>query len=205
MVERYATGRHTLREALRLLEFQGVISLKAGSGGGPVISSPNASNMASIFMLLLGLNRAPYRVVVELRTAIEPMVCRLAATRIEPVALETLGSTITEMRKNPNDLDGFVEGSRQFHDVIAWSSGNILLACISDAVLHLLDNTAIGIDYPISQRSAIIDAHERIWEGLVRGDEDASEQNMDEHIRSYMSYAKSKFADVFEQPLHWDE
>lgn len=36
MLEPYKTGRGTLREALRLLEFQGVICLKPGPRGGPV-------------------------------------------------------------------------------------------------------------------------------------------------------------------------
>ena len=37
MLEHYGVGRGTLREALRFLELQGVLTLKPGPGGGPVI------------------------------------------------------------------------------------------------------------------------------------------------------------------------
>ena len=46
MLKMYDTGRGTLREALRLLEFQGVIALKPGPGGGPVLLDPDASHLA---------------------------------------------------------------------------------------------------------------------------------------------------------------
>ena len=53
MLEKYQTGRGTLREALRLLEFQGVISLKPGPRGGPVLKSPDASHLGSTVVLLI--------------------------------------------------------------------------------------------------------------------------------------------------------
>src|ERR1700733_6247644 len=58
MLERYEIGRGTLREALRLLEFEGVITLKPGPKGGPILLNPAASHLASTLQLLMQLNRA---------------------------------------------------------------------------------------------------------------------------------------------------
>ena len=66
MLEKYQTGRGTLREALRLLEFQGVIALKPGPRGGPVLQNPDASHLASTVVLLMQINEAPFRTIVEL-------------------------------------------------------------------------------------------------------------------------------------------
>src|SRR5260370_26065895 len=97
MLEKYATGRGTLREALRLLEFQGVISLKPGPGGGPVLQTPSASHLASTLMLLMQLNHAPYQVIVEVRNALDPVISELASTQISDASLAELATTVEQM------------------------------------------------------------------------------------------------------------
>src|SRR6476620_12570986 len=58
MLEKYRVGRGTLRESLRFLELQGVITLKPGPGGGPVVQKPDASNLATTLLLLLQFENA---------------------------------------------------------------------------------------------------------------------------------------------------
>jgi GntR family transcriptional regulator, transcriptional repressor for pyruvate dehydrogenase complex len=94
MLERYEIGRGTLREALRLLEFQGVITLKPGPKGGPVLRSPDPSHLASSLLLLMQLKGAPFRAIVEGRTA-----------RILPEELAELSTSVEDIRANLNDTD----------------------------------------------------------------------------------------------------
>jgi DNA-binding transcriptional regulator YhcF (GntR family) len=101
MLQTYGTGRGTLREALRLLEFQGVIALKPGPGGGPILMNPEPAHLASTLQLLMQLNKASYRVIVEARTALEPMISQLAAERISAESLAELAGTIGRMRAGP--------------------------------------------------------------------------------------------------------
>lgn len=204
MLEKYQTGRGTLREALRLLEFQGVIALKPGPRGGPVLQDPDASHLASTLVLLLQLKEAPFRSIVEVRTALEPMISRLAAERMADDALGDLGDTIDQMRDDLDDQDSFLEANKRFHDIIAWSSGNPLFGYIVDSLLGIMDGTVIGIDYPAPRRVAILKAHDEIFQALKSRDPEASEARMRKHIDEYVKYAERKFPEVLDQVIRWD-
>jgi GntR family transcriptional regulator, transcriptional repressor for pyruvate dehydrogenase complex len=204
MLEKYETGRGTLREALRLLEFQGVIALKPGPRGGPVLLDPDASHLANTVVLLMQLKEAPFRTIVEVRSALEPMISSLAAERISDEALDDLGGTIEQMRENLGDQHVFLDANKRFHDIIAWSSGNALFGYIVESLLGIMDGTIIGIDYPSPRRTAILKAHESIYEALRARDEKESEARMRKHIDEYVRYAQRKFPEVLDQVIQWD-
>lgn len=205
MLEKYQTGRGTLREALRLLEFQGVIALKPGPRGGPVFLSPDASHLASTVVLLMQLKSAPFRTIVEVRSAMEPMISSLAAQRMSADDLLELDGTIQQMRDEMNDERSFLEANKRFHDIIAWSSGNTLFGYIVDSLLGIMDGATIGIEYPQHRRTAILKAHEEIFEALKAGDPKLSEERMREHIEAYERYAERKFPQVLKQTIPWEQ
>jgi DNA-binding FadR family transcriptional regulator len=204
MLEAYDTGRGTLREALRLLEFQGVIALKPGPGGGPILMNPAPSHLASTLQLLMQLNQAPYRVIVEVRTALEPMTSQLAAERITGESLAELAATVGQMRDGPGDRDAFLDANRRFHTVIAWSSGNVLFAYIVESLLGILEGTVIGVDNPANRRAAILAAHEEVYAAIAGGDAGAAAERMRDHIEEYSRYARRRFPEILDQTITWD-
>ncbi|MET8051118.1 FCD domain-containing protein [Streptosporangium sp. NPDC005286] len=204
MLEDYQVGRGTLRESLRFLELQGVISLKPGPGGGPTLEKPDASNLATALVLLLQFENAPFRSVVEARVGLEPMMTRLAAERMTGEQLQRLAESVDGMRENLNDREIFLDTNKAFHDIIAWSSGNALFGFLIDALLGIIDGTALGVNYPLHRRSAVLKAHTRIFEALSAHDGDSSMAAMEAHIQEYLRYVEKKYPEAMAQPVTWD-
>ena len=205
MVEKYGAGRGTVREALRLLEVQGVISLKPGPHGGPVLRTPDGSHLASTVVLLMQLQGAPFRTIVEVRSALEPMISSLAAERISAECLDELRDTIERMHRQMDDQHSFLDANKRFHDVIARSSGNPLFGYMIESLLGIMDGTTLGVDYPVHHRGAILVAHEEIFEALKSGDAAASAERMRRHIEAYERYAERKFPHVMDATIPWDQ
>lgn len=204
MLEEYAVGRGTLRESLRFLELQGVLSIKAGPGGGPVVEQPDASNLATTLVLLLQFSHGTFRTIAEARDLLEPMMAGMAAERIDDASLAELRDTVAVMEEGIESRTAFLEANKRFHDVIAWASGNELFGLIVDAILGIMDGTALGIDYPKHRRTAIIKAHRAILEAIEARDRPAAEAAMRAHIGEYLNYARRKFPEVLRQPVTWD-
>lgn len=204
MLETYQVGRGTLREALRYLELQGILTLKPGPGGGPIIESPDASHLANSLLLLLQFTDAPFSMIVEAREDLEPIMARHAAARMTADSLSELESSVEQMRSNLTDRDVFLATNKSFHEVIAWASGNSMYGFLIDALVGIVDGTQMGVDYPTDRRKAIVVAHEKILKALQAHDGDGSQHAMAEHMREFVKYMQRRYSTVLDQTVTWD-
>lgn len=203
MLEMYDAGRGTLREALRLLEAQGVLAIKPGPGGGPVLLSPDSSHLADTIVLLMEMKAAPFRSIAEVRTTLEPLLSALAAEQISPERLAELKGTLVQMSENLDDEYKFLDANKQFHDIIAWSSGNALFGYLVESLLEIMDGTIIGVDYPPVRRTNILKAHQEIYDAIESHDASASQARMKEHIDAYVTYISRKFPQAMDRVIPW--
>ncbi len=79
MARQYGVSRASLREALRLLEVQGLIHLKPGPGGGPAVGTVEPANLARTASLYFHLGAATYGQLMQAQVLIEPLCAQLAA------------------------------------------------------------------------------------------------------------------------------
>jgi DNA-binding FadR family transcriptional regulator len=205
MLEKYEIGRGTLREALRLLEFEGVITLKPGPKGGPILTTPDASHLASSLVLLMEVNKSPFRHVFEFRIGLEPMMCRLAASRIDDVSLKELRETITKMEENIDNQELHIESNRKFHDIIAWSSGNTLFGYVTESLLGIVDGTAVGVESSLIRRKTTLKGHKRILKAIENHDPDLAEIHMRAHLEDYVEFAERRSPESFNAVIPWEQ
>jgi GntR family transcriptional regulator, transcriptional repressor for pyruvate dehydrogenase complex len=205
MMETYEAGRGTLRESLRFLELQGVLSFKPGPGGGPVIEKPTAENLATTLTLLLQFDGARYRVIAEAREAFEPVMAQQAASRITPEHLQELEASVTDMAEGIDDVETYLDANRRFHNVIAWASGNALFGHLVEVMVGAMDISGAvhGIQYPIKRRQAVLRAHQEIFEAIRNAEPEQAEKSMRTHIDEYLLYASRKYPDALDKPIRW--
>ena len=122
MLEEYEVARGTHREALRFLEIQGVITIRTGPGGGPVVNAPASRHLASIIAMMLQLDAAPFRAVLEARATLEPWMARRAAERRSDEQLESLHESVRRIEAHTGDDDGFLDENAVFHAEIGRAS-----------------------------------------------------------------------------------
>lgn len=204
MLEHYGVARGTLREALRFLEIQGVITIKTGPGGGPVVAEPSSRPLASTTALLLQLTGTPFQTVLEARMVLEPVLAAKAAVRIGDDDLERLHESVRRMREHLDDVDYFLEENERFHSIIAQAADNELFALMIGSLNWITDATPLGVEYTPEARETVAKEHSRIYQAIAARDADRASAAMGVHISDFAAYVQRYYPRIVDEPLRWD-
>ena len=79
LVKQTQMSRATVREALRILEVQNLVRVKAGRAGGAFVQRPTTKSMANSVSMLIRGRRIKLADLMETREALEPFCAELAA------------------------------------------------------------------------------------------------------------------------------
>jgi DNA-binding FadR family transcriptional regulator len=205
MAESMGVGRTTVREALRLLETRGVLTIRSGPGGGPVVRRPRPRELAEALTLILQFEGATFEQVMEAREWLEPTIARKAVSLISRDGIEQLERANAGILDALSDVEAFAAANRVFHATIARHCGNIVLQIFSETLLVIGDGRPIGITYSSRQIAAIVDSHRAIVDTFIAGDEDAAAASMSEHLGEARRYWKHNFEKLISQPVRWTQ
>jgi GntR family transcriptional repressor for pyruvate dehydrogenase complex len=205
MLQRYGVARGTLREALRFLEIQGVLTIKPGPAGGPTVNMPDPRSLASAIALLLQLSDAPFSAIVEARQVFEPALAAFTARRAGADELERVRESVEAMERALGDHQAFLVENQVFHDLIAGASGNALFSLLLRSLAWITDATVLGVEYDAKRRQGILDAHRAIYEALAERDEVKAEAAMKRHMDEFARYLKRHYPRVLDRTVRWDD
>lgn len=182
-------SRTTVREALRILEVQNLIHIKAGRAGGAFVQRPGEESVASSLELLIRGRQIRLTSVHETREAIEPMCARLAAqhrTAGDLARLEAANAAIAESA----GLDAFLQANVDWHVAVATAGHNEILTGImmamSRAIYTVTNNEGFVND---EVRAITVRAHRSVTRAIRERDVDAAVRRMSRHVHAYAAAA----------------
>jgi GntR family transcriptional repressor for pyruvate dehydrogenase complex len=181
--EQLGVGKNTLREALRLLEAWGVIEIKQGRGGGPIVRTPRPEDLREALTVQLLFSAATLDDIIEARCCVEPPSAMLAAERMTEADVQQLRRSVQRMRDMAGNHAAFLEENRFFHTHIAEATGNVVMQAFADTLESVLDGTSRGINYKPARRLAVAAAHERIADAIAGRDPTLAGKEMEAHLR----------------------
>jgi len=200
MVEDLGVARATVREALRFLELQGALRIKAGPGGGPVVSVPGADHLASVLSLHLQFADASFRSVVAARCSIYPVLAAEAAENASREDILMFQQSIARMGAGVQDQELFTHEARRFMSLVATASRNRVLALLVDA-LHRMSE-GIGA-WEERQRRSALRSYEKVVGAIERGEPDEARSIMAESMAAAVRHWERTAPDQLKQPVAW--
>ena len=182
-------SRTTVREALRILEVQGLIRIKAGRAGGAFVQKPGEESIASSLDLLIRGRQLRLASVHETREAIEPSCARLAALHRTAGDLQRLEAA-NEAIAAGDDLADFLRANVDWHIAVATAGHNEILTgimmALSRAIYTATNNEGFVND---EVRAITVRAHRSVTRAIRERHADAAVRRMTRHVHSYAAAA----------------
>lgn len=200
LLQKYRVSRPTLRESLRILESQGVLSLRPGPGGGIIVNKPSIDFLAHALSVYLRLNDVPFIAVVHAREAIEPALAREAALKGTDEDFKEMAASIARMEAIKKDQTAFIEENRVFHSVIARAAANPVLAAFWSTISILASGESHGVRYSARNQAHVVAAHGRILEACEKRDGETAAKVMAEHVQELEALLRARYRELLDEP-----
>ncbi len=139
LIAEFEVSRPTIREAVRILESEGLVTVARGARGGARISSPNYEMIERAAGITLQAQRVTIGDLYEMRTLIEPPAARLVAERNSEAAVPVLRRFIEDEMSKIKDPFAVTKLIAEFHRLLIEMSGNQTLNAFSQALRGLVE------------------------------------------------------------------
>jgi DNA-binding FadR family transcriptional regulator len=182
LIERMGVSRGVLREAVRIVEHNGIARMRRGPGGGLVVCAPQIDAVAtsiSLFLRYEGVTRAQ---LFALRVTIELACVAQAAQRIDAQAAERLRACVAaERRRGYGDTLASAR-PHALHVLIAELTGNPAMRLFARVLADLTSDEREHVTVERRHADVFGAAHHGIAEALADGDGALARQRMQRHL-----------------------
>jgi DNA-binding FadR family transcriptional regulator len=139
LLEEFGVSLPPIREALRILETEGLVTVLRGNTGGAVVRAPQASKVAYMLGLVLQAERVGVDDVAVALRSLEPVCAALAARRADRHATvaAVLAARVETSRAVLDDADEYVHQARVFHEELVAGCGNATMILLVGALESL--------------------------------------------------------------------
>ena len=192
LIDAYGVSRPTLREALRILETEGLLEVKRGAKGGAKVIGPSLTLASHAVGMLLQAQHTSLADVQVARQIIEPPAARMVAERRSVTDIDALARAIGAERAAVGTSD-FPFTAMRFHELLIRLSGNNTLS----AFLMVLHDIHEGVAQMLSAgrhdpaiESKALRFHERLLTRIEASDGPGAERLWRDYWAWFLPYTR---------------
>ena len=203
MLVQYRVSRSSLREALRLLEVQGLIAIRPGPGSGTVVGRVLPGNLARTLTLYLHMAGSTYNQLLDAWIATEPVLAKLAALNPDRDHVrEMMTPFLSGEHSHDHGKWSPVEGV-DFHERVARLANNPVLALVLNSISFISTEQVLTNPERGELEDQIVHDHSDLAEAIIAGKADKAERLMAEHIHHIVEDFKAYWPRRVGEKIQW--
>ena len=206
MLEHYGVSRESLREGLRLLEVQGLISIRRGPGGGPSVGRVDPAHLGRIATLYYHLAGATYAELFDAWVRTEPILAEEAARNPDRGSVHRAMAPYRDRlapEADGDDVEEFVQRHTHFHAVLASLTGNRVLELMLQTIGCIVTHHVVVSADPRDMSGTIAEDHASIARAVAAGHPQQARTLMERHIRTMSDFYSRELGEQQREYIEW--
>lgn len=179
--ERFGVGRGHIRDAIKKLEFYGI--LKTEPQIGTIVASLGVKALEGLISNILATETRDFESLMEIRALLEVHAARLAAQRANDREIEEIFIAYEDFRKQVEQGNFGLEEDHLFHLKIAEESKNTVLRSLIGLITpDIITMSRKHQDMRAERFQTTLQEHEQILEGIRSRDPELASRAMSKHM-----------------------
>jgi GntR family transcriptional repressor for pyruvate dehydrogenase complex len=184
LTEDFQVSRGVIREAIRILEITGFVTLRLGPAGGAFVTDLSFDHVGNAFLDLFLANKVSIPELANVRLYIEPEVARLASLNATEEDKKRLLGAQEEEFLSVTTTTARITQFQKVHHVIAESCQNHFYEAISKSMLRLTYEVVEAVD-PDHEALHMPGEHNKIIEAVIGANAAAAKAEMTTHMEKF--------------------
>ncbi len=159
-------SRSVVREALRILDVMGYVTIKKGPQGGIFVSSQYHKPVSDSLMHLATNGQVTVEHLFDVRLQIEPFIVEEATRHASKTDIERLALLFEDAQSHLDDPAYVKQKNIEFHLLLAEVSGNPVLSIMMKSIIEILNEIAFSFLEPSFEKEILLGIHTKILEAV---------------------------------------
>jgi GntR family transcriptional repressor for pyruvate dehydrogenase complex len=179
-------SRGSVREALKILETEGLIEIRAGRSGGARVTTPNRDSLVRTVEVFIRTNVLSIQELLDCRIAVEPKLTALAARYSSAAQVATLRDIHEQFVASVQNPRQYRVANFKWHLAVARMSRNEILTAVMESITQpVLEATGFERITTPEHRQIAIKDHAAIIDAIEQQDEESAGRLMEAHLAPY--------------------
>jgi GntR family transcriptional regulator, transcriptional repressor for pyruvate dehydrogenase complex len=183
LTKKLEVSRSSIREAVRILEATGLVTVKHGKG---IFISNSMKQEMEAFSNWLKNNETALIEHFEVRLIIDPKAAAASARNADQFEIEKMEEVCNDfyLKTRENNIAGLIKCDEEFHRLLAKSTKNKTLYFVMKTMTNSLSEGWISSLHVPGRTEKTVGEHKDILDAIKQGDPDRAEQAMVVHLKN---------------------
>ena len=201
MLKEYGVGRASLREALHILEAYGLISIRPGKGGGPVIEDIGPQDFARLMTFYLHVKQVTFGELLASSQLLRVLMAAHAASRADPAQIAGMREALTRADAS-KDNEELGRALNEFYHAMYAVPGGEVLGMIRDGLYEIVMLHARR-RIPFEQIRENLDDLTPLVDAIAAGEVAVAQALMQAHFDKTRVIYEAAVPGMFAEPIPW--